>query len=152
MNMHHSDLKDGKRKSKTKTNTDSSSHDESDADREAPKRKRGRPRTVKRDEVEGFNDAEVRKYASFGNDAFLKALRSDALRWPFKFPLVRLNNRPFITEPILNVFSISNTLQSLLLTVNGLMTGHGAFNVEKIRLGDQGWTVIFRICVMDAKL
>ena len=31
---------------------------------------------------------------------FLKALCSDAFRWPVKFPLVILYNRPIVTEPI----------------------------------------------------
>ena len=62
MNVHHSNFKERKKGKKAKGHTDSSSHDESDAGGEAPKRKRGRPRTVKRDDVEGFHDSEVRRY------------------------------------------------------------------------------------------
>lgn len=58
----HAQLREGKKGRKSRNHTDSSSHYESDGDREAPKRKRGRPRTVKRDDVEGFTDSEVRRY------------------------------------------------------------------------------------------
>lgn len=63
MNVHHSQFKEGRKTKKSKTHTDSSSREESDGGGgEAPKRKRGRPRTVKRNDVEGFNDSEVRRY------------------------------------------------------------------------------------------
>ena len=62
MNVHHSQFKEGKKTKKLKTHTDSSSREESDGGAEAPKRKRGRPRTVKRNDVEGFSDSEVRRY------------------------------------------------------------------------------------------
>ncbi len=55
--------KDGKSSSRPKDGSESFSENESGEDADAPKRKRGRPRTVKRDEVEGFNDAEVRRYS-----------------------------------------------------------------------------------------
>ena len=62
MNVDHDDVKEGKKRGKSKRHSDSSSHDESDGGKDAPKRKRGRPRTVKRDDVEGFTDQEVRRY------------------------------------------------------------------------------------------
>ena len=62
MNVHHSHVKEGKKGKKSKAHTDSSSREESDGGGiEAPKRKRGRPRTVKRNDVEGFTDSEVRR-------------------------------------------------------------------------------------------
>eukprot|EP00794_Sanderia_malayensis_P009568 gene9568-10557_t len=62
MNLARDGPKDRKAKSKSKNGSGSSSHNESGEDADMPKRKRGRPRTVKRDEVEGFTDAEVRRF------------------------------------------------------------------------------------------
>ena len=62
MNVDHDDAKEKRKRGKSKRHSDSSSHDESDVGKDAPKRKRGRPRTVKRDDVEGFTDQEVRRY------------------------------------------------------------------------------------------
>jgi len=63
MNVHHSHVKEGKKTRKSKAHTDSSSREESDGGgTETPKRKRGRPRTVKRNDVEGFTDSEVRRF------------------------------------------------------------------------------------------
>ena len=65
MNVHHSHVKEGKKTRKSKAHTDSSSREESDGGgTETPKRKRGRPRTVKRNDVEGFTDSEVRRYGT----------------------------------------------------------------------------------------
>ena len=50
--------KKGRRRKKK---SESESDDDSGTDGKETKRKRGRPRTIKREDVEGFNDAEIRR-------------------------------------------------------------------------------------------
>ena len=47
------------RKKKSESESDDDSGGEG---KETGKRKRGRPRTIKREDVEGFNDAEIRRF------------------------------------------------------------------------------------------
>ena len=51
--------KRGSRKKKSESDSD----DESGGEGREAKRKRGRPRTIKREDVEGFNDSEIRRSA-----------------------------------------------------------------------------------------
>lgn len=44
-----------------KKKSESDSDEESGAEGKETKRKRGRPRTIKREDVDGFNDAEIRR-------------------------------------------------------------------------------------------
>lgn len=50
-----------KKKTSRKKKSESESDDESGGEGKETKRKRGRPRTIKREDVEGFNDAEIRR-------------------------------------------------------------------------------------------
>lgn len=45
-----------------KKKSESESDDDSGGEGKETKRKRGRPRTIKREDVEGFNDAEIRRF------------------------------------------------------------------------------------------
>ena len=49
-----------------KKKSESESDDDSGGEGKEAKRKRGRPRTIKREDVEGFNDAEIRRFAQNG--------------------------------------------------------------------------------------
>lgn len=44
-----------------KKRSESESDEDSGTEGKETKRKRGRPRTIKREDVEGFNDAEIRR-------------------------------------------------------------------------------------------
>ena len=44
-----------------KKKSESDSDEDSGAEGKETKRKRGRPRTIKREDVDGFNDAEIRR-------------------------------------------------------------------------------------------
>ena len=80
MNVHHSHFQEKKKTRKSKAHTDSSSREESDGGgTEAPKRKRGRPRTVKRNDVEGFNDSEVRRFVHASINLILESIISHVL-------------------------------------------------------------------------
>ncbi len=59
MNIGHNELEEKKPKQKRKKKATSSSGDEFD---ENSKKKRGRPRTVKREDIEGFSDQEIRRF------------------------------------------------------------------------------------------
>lgn len=50
-----------KKKTSRKKKSESESDDDSGGEGKETKRKRGRPRTIKREDVEGFNDAEIRR-------------------------------------------------------------------------------------------
>ena len=50
-----------KKKTTRKKKSESESEDDSGGEGKETKRKRGRPRTIKREDVEGFNDAEIRR-------------------------------------------------------------------------------------------
>ena len=50
-----------KKKTSRKKKSESESEDDSGGEGKETKRKRGRPRTIKREDVEGFNDAEIRR-------------------------------------------------------------------------------------------
>lgn len=50
-----------RRKTSRKKKSESESDDDSGAEGKGIKRKRGRPRTIKREDVEGFSDAEIRR-------------------------------------------------------------------------------------------
>lgn len=52
-----------KKKTSRKKKSESESDDDSGGEGKETKRKRGRPRTIKREDVEGFNDAEIRRLA-----------------------------------------------------------------------------------------
>lgn len=72
--------KKGRRRKKK---SESESDDDSGTDGKETKRKRGRPRTIKREDVEGFNDAEIRRfvkgYKKFGRPRTrLDAIAADA--------------------------------------------------------------------------
>ncbi|XP_031564506.1 chromodomain-helicase-DNA-binding protein 1-like isoform X2 [Actinia tenebrosa] len=72
-----------KKQSKKKKSTSDSEDDGSDEDDKDTKRKRGRPRTIKREDIEGFNDSEIRKfvksYKKFGRpQTRLDAIATDA--------------------------------------------------------------------------
>ena len=56
-----------------KKKSESESDDDSGGEGKETKRKRGRPRTIKREDVEGFNDAEIRRFelSCFGLLLFL---------------------------------------------------------------------------------
>ena len=61
MNIGHHDQEEKKTKQKRKKKATSSSGEDFD---EGSKKKRGRPRTVKREDVEGFSDQEIRRCVS----------------------------------------------------------------------------------------
>ena len=50
-----------RKKTSRKKKSESESDDDSGGEGKETKRKRGRPRTIKREDVEGFNDAEIRR-------------------------------------------------------------------------------------------
>ena len=60
MNIGHMEQEEKKPKQKRRKKATSSSGDEFD---ENSKKKRGRPRTVKREDIEGFSDQEIRRLA-----------------------------------------------------------------------------------------
>ena len=60
MNIGHNEQEEKKPKQKRRKKATSSSGDEFD---ENSKKKRGRPRTVKREDIEGFSDQEIRRFA-----------------------------------------------------------------------------------------
>ena len=63
MNIGHpSGKEENKREIKRKRKNTSSSGDEFDGDGKS-KKKRGRPRTVKREDIEGFSDQEIRRFS-----------------------------------------------------------------------------------------
>lgn len=51
----------GKKRRSQKKKSESESDDDSGVEGKETKRKRGRPRTIKREDVDGFNDAEIRR-------------------------------------------------------------------------------------------
>ena len=59
MNIGHNLQEEKKPKQKRRKKATSSSGEEFD---ENSKKKRGRPRTVKREDIEGFSDQEIRRY------------------------------------------------------------------------------------------
>ncbi|KAJ7384592.1 transcriptional regulator [Desmophyllum pertusum] len=72
-----------KKRTSRKKKSESESDDDSGGEGKETKRKRGRPRTIKREDVEGFNDAEIRRfvksYKKFGRPRTrLDAIATDA--------------------------------------------------------------------------
>lgn len=61
MNIGHPGQEENKRKTKRKRKETSSSGEDFEDDEKDSKKKRGRPRTVKREDIEGFSDQEIRR-------------------------------------------------------------------------------------------
>ena len=72
-----------KKKTSRKKKSESESDDESGGEGKETKRKRGRPRTIKREDVEGFNDAEIRRLEAEFNHHLFKVQILVASLYPF---------------------------------------------------------------------
>ena len=72
-----------KKKTSRKKKSESESDDESGGEGKETKRKRGRPRTIKREDVEGFNDAEIRRLEAELNYHLFKVQIPVASLYPF---------------------------------------------------------------------
>ena len=83
MNIGHNELEEKKPKQKRKKKATSSSGDEFD---ENSKKKRGRPRTVKREDIEGFSDQEIRRFV------YSEYNKADLFSWNLSLASIPITN------------------------------------------------------------